>query len=171
MNCSRLALAVFLLLCAACVGQALYYFPRLPAEVACHFGAAGQPDAWCGKGEFLSFHLGTIAFLTAVFLGVGLALRKLPDEIINLPNKKYWLAPERRKRTMDGLRIRMLWMGSLTLVFMLDLVGQTFRVHLGQADRLNHAWASLGVYLAATAAWAVALHSKFRKMDSGLPSA
>ena len=116
-------------------------------------------------------HLGMLALLASLFFGVGLALRKLPAEYMNLPNKDYWLAPERRQRTMTDLGSRMLWLGSLTLVFLLDLAGQTFRVHLGQADRLNHAWASLGVYLAATAAWAVALHSKFRKMDSGPPHA
>jgi hypothetical protein len=171
MNHKRLALVVFLLLCAACVGQALYYYPRLPAEVARHFGAAGQPDAWCGKGQFLIFHLGTIAFLAGVFLGVGLVLRKLPAGFINLPNKEYWLAPERRQQTLDYLQPRFLWLGSLTMVFLLDAAGQTFQVHLGQAARLNHMWQGLGVFLAATATWGIALCAKFRKKDSGLPPA
>lgn len=167
MNQPRLALVVFLLLCAACVGQALYYFPRLPAEVACHFGAAGQPDAWCGKGQFLSCHLGMIAFLAAVFLGLGLVLRKLPAEYMNLPNKEYWLAPNQRPQTLDGLRSRLLWLGSLTWVLLLDMAGQTFQVHLGHAARLSHVWLSLGVYLAATAAWGIAMFMKFSRKDSG----
>lgn len=167
MNHKRLALVVFLLLCAACVGQALYVYPRLPTEVACHFGAAGRPDAWCGKGQFLSFHLGTIAFLAAVFFGVGLALHKIPAEYMNLPNKEYWLAPERREQTLDGLRSRMLWLGSFTWVLLLDMAGQTFHVHLGQAAQLSHMWLSLGVYVAATAAWAMAFHAQFNKKDSG----
>ena len=158
-----LPLMIFLLLVLVCLGQVLWHYPRLPAEVACHFNPAGQPDGWCGKGQFLRLQVGTISILAASFLGFGLALTRLPDALINMPNKKYWLAPERRQKTLDHLRNCLLWLGTLTMLYWFDLAGQTFQVHMGQTDRLNHVWLSLGLYLAAAAAWALAMVFKCRK--------
>ena len=109
MNSRTFPIALFLLLCVACLAHGLYYYPRLPAEVAHQFGASGQPDAWGSKEHFLVVYLVTVAVMAATFLGLGLAMPKIPNSAINLPNKEYWLAPERRRQTLDYMLPRLLW--------------------------------------------------------------
>jgi uncharacterized membrane protein len=169
MNNRKSAIVVFVLLCVACVVHALYYYPRLPAEVAHHFGASGQPDAWGSKMQFLMVYLVTVAVMAASFLGLGLAMPKIPNSIINLPNKDYWLAPERRQQTLDYMLPRLLWFGSITMVLLIDVFQQSFQVHLGEAIRLNHIWLSLGAYVAVITVWGIAIYSKFRKREFQQP--
>ena len=88
---------------------------------------------------------------------------KIPHSMINLPNKDYWLAPERRQPTLDSLLSRFLWFGSITIVLLMDIAQQSFQVHLGHATRLNHVWLSLGAYVAVSMAWCIAIYWKFRK--------
>lgn len=39
----------------------------------------------------------TVAIMAAAFLGLSLAMPKMPDWAVNFPNKDYWSAPERRQ--------------------------------------------------------------------------
>ncbi|MBL7076616.1 MAG: DUF1648 domain-containing protein [Kiritimatiellae bacterium] len=168
MNSRTFPIALFLLLCVACLAHGLYYYPRLPAEVAHHFGASGQPDAWGSKEHFLVVYLVTVAVMAATFLGLGLAMPKIPNSAINLPNKEYWLAPERRRQTLDYMLPRLLWLGSLTMVLLLDIFHQSFQVHLGKATSLPHVWYSMVAYLIATAVWCIAVYRRFGKRESQL---
>ena len=118
MNKRSSAIAVFVILCVICLAHAFYYYPRLPDQVAHHFGASGRPDAFGSKMHFLILYIVTIAITAAMFLGFGLALPKIPNSLINLPNKDYWLAPERRRQTLDYILPQMLWFGSLTLMLL-----------------------------------------------------
>ncbi len=165
MNNQKLAMGVFVLLYIVCVVHALSYYPGLPAQVAQHFGASGQPDVWGSKRQFLIMHLVTISFEAAIILVCGLAMAKIPSSLISLPNKEYWLAPERRKQTLAYMQARLLWFGSCFMIFFLDLAHQSFQVHLGKATKLNHIWLSLAMLLTVSAAWCVSIYMKFRKTE------
>jgi len=166
MNNQKTAIGVFVLLYIACVVHALCYYPFLPAQVAHHFGASGQPDAWGSKMQFLIMHVVTISFMAAIFLGCGIVLTKIPNSMINLPNKDYWLASERREQSLVYIQTRLLWLGSFLMMFLLDLAHQSFQVHLGTATKLNHAWFSVTLFLTFSAVWCVAIYMKFRKIES-----
>ena len=134
----HISLLVFIILLALCIAQAVYYYPLLPDRVASHFGASGQPDAWSGKETFVKIYLVVAAFMAVLFPGIGLMLRKAPASLINLPNKDYWLSPERSQETVDVLSRQFLWFGSGTLLLLLDIFHQSFKVHLGKAQALEH---------------------------------
>ena len=104
-----------------------------------------------------------LAVMVATFLGLGLAMGRIPDSMINLPNKDYWLAPERRQQSLDTIQSYLLWMGSLTIIFLTDVFHQSYQVGLGKATRLGHFWIGLAVYLALTAAWCAGLFMAFRR--------
>ncbi len=161
MTMQRSALVVFLVLCALCVAHALYFYPQLPDTVASHFGARGEPDNWSGKGTFLGLHLVVMVVTAVTFLGIAWGVPHMPDDMVNLPNKAYWLAPERRQETFGFLSGAFLWFGSATLLLLLDTAHQSFRVHLGRAPALQHAWLSLGLYVGFTALWCVGLAVRF----------
>ena len=111
-------------------------------------------------------YLVTVGVMAATFLGFGLLMPKIPNSAINLPNKNYWLAPERRQQTLDYVLPWFLWLGSLTMLLLLDIFQQSFQVHLGKATKLNHFWITMGAYLAITTVWSIAIYRKFSKKES-----
>jgi hypothetical protein len=69
--------------------------PSLPAVVASHFSAGGVADGFMPRDMY-------VLFMGAVSLGLPLAIgallsqmHRLPVSLINIPNRAYWLAPER----------------------------------------------------------------------------
>ena len=166
MRNKTLAILVFVLLCAVCIVHAFYYYPRLPEQVARHFGPSGQPDAWGSKLEFLIVYLSTVGVMAATFLILGMAIPRIPNWAINLPNKDYWLAPERRKKTLDHILPQLFWFGSITMIFLLDIFHQAFQVQLGKTKTLGHVWITMGFYLLAAAVWCVVTYRKFSKKSS-----
>ena len=154
---------LFIVLLVLCVGQSLYYYPLLPDRVASHFGASGQPDAWADKEILVKIYLGVVAFIAILFPGIGFLISKTPPSMINLPNKDYWLSPERRQDTMDTLSRQFLWFGSATLLLLLDIFHQSFKVHLGKAPTLEHAITTIVAYVAFSTLWSIGLIVKFMR--------
>jgi uncharacterized membrane protein len=158
----NISLIVFILLLLLCIGHAMYYYPLLPDRVASHFGASGRPDAWSSKESFVKIYLIVVAVIALLFPGIGLILRKTPTSMMNLPNKDYWLSPERKDETIAILYRQFLWFGSATLLLLLDIFHQSFRVHLGKAQALDHPIASIVVYVVFTTFWSIGLIMKFK---------
>lgn len=159
----RSSLVIFLGLGAACVGMSLYYYRRFPDTVASHFGANGLPDGWMSKPAFFAFYLAIVGLCTAMFLGIHFGLPRLPVSMINLPNKDYWLAPERRQQAFDFLRYYFLWFASAMMALLVDMLYQTAQVNLGHTQTLPHAWLSMGMFLCFSVIWIIGLVIKFRK--------
>jgi uncharacterized membrane protein len=159
---SKLAAAVFLAAAVACAGQALYFAPILPAQVASHFGPSGAPNSWMPKELFIKLNLGAAALLSLMFLLlIPLKFRSLDASRIRLPNKDYWMAPARRGETADFLREAMLWFGAATMFLMLDVFHQVYRFNLGLSKQLEHPLASLGAYVAFTVVWMSVFFRRF----------
>lgn len=160
---NRIAIVVFLLLSATCIVHGLYYYPRLPDVVASHFGAGGRPDAWSGKGTFIAVYLVSVSMNVIIFLGIVFGIQRMPDSMLNLPHKEYWLAEERRQETFQFFTQYFIWFGIATSLLLLDIFHQTFMVHLGNASSLKHPWLSMGLYLGFSFAWCIGLFLRFFK--------
>lgn len=158
----KISLIVFIVLLLLCITHAAYYYPLLPDRVASHFGASGRPDAWSGKWSFVKIYIIVVAFIAVLFPGIGLILRKIPASLINLPNRDYWLSLECRQETVVALSRQFLWFGSATLLLLLDMMHQTFSVHLGKAQALEHPWISIVAYVVFTTLWSIALIVKLK---------
>jgi len=163
----KIALAVFLVMCLLCIGQAVYYYPMLPESVASHFGISGKPDGWSSKSSFIMVPFIITGVITVVFLAVAFGLSKIPVSLINLPNKNYWLSPERKQASLDFFTGYFLWFGSATLVLLIDIFRQTFLVNTGSADALGHSVPALVVYFVFTALWIAGLYMKFGGKTGG----
>lgn len=161
----RLSLFAFLLVCALSVAQLVLAAQLLPERVPTHFGLQGSPDAFGSRATLLILNWTMLFFNAALFLGLPWLMERLPDDLINLPNKAHWLAPERRASTLASLSSHLRWMGSATQLLMMDLLSQTLAVATGEAGALPHSSASLGVYLAFTALWVVWLYNRFRRIN------
>ena len=73
--------------------------PQLPETVATHFDAAGRPNGWMPHAQHVRFLLSLGAGLPLFIIALFYSLRFSPASLINIPNREFWLAPERRAQT------------------------------------------------------------------------
>ena len=128
--------ALFLVILLAAVGQAIYAFPQMPGRMASHFAASGTANGWMTKEQFFAVY--AITFLPALFVEflVGRKISKTPDARINLPNKEYWLAPERRAATFTYFESFFAWYGCALLGLLVIVFGLAMRANLSTQPQL-----------------------------------
>jgi uncharacterized membrane protein len=127
--------AVLLLLAALAAFQLIHYYPQMPATMAVHFGASGEPNGWSGRLAFFIL-FGVIEALVVAFgLALPALIARTPSSFVNIPNRHYWFAPERREDTVSFLRIHILWIEAATLAFLMAIAQILFTVNAGGAER------------------------------------
>jgi uncharacterized membrane protein len=148
--------------------QTIYYYPRLPAVVAQHFGAQGNPNGWAPREFFFIFSWVLLLGLSAIFMFTPRLLRRLPVSLINLPNRKYWLAEERKDESLRFLGEEMQWMGVLTTAFIVLVLHLAIRANLNPEPRLeNTPFIVLLAVFALLMFWEIAtLYRRFPKVES-----
>jgi uncharacterized membrane protein len=138
----------------------------LPPVVASHFGSGGAANGFMGKGTYTAFMLAVVVAVPALIGFSGQLVRVLPLQLVNLPNKQYWLAPQRRAATLDSL-------SSLSVPFALALVVFLCFVHwlVVQANAVQPArlpegslLVGLAVFGVATVLWLVVLFRRFGRV-------
>ncbi|HEY1015398.1 MAG TPA: DUF1648 domain-containing protein [Herpetosiphonaceae bacterium] len=102
-------------LIGAALLQGLYFYPKLPDTIASHYSARGYANAWATRPVFFIGYGLVLGLMLALFAGLPPLFGRMPDWMINLPNKDYWLAPERRAQTMALFASQMRWFGVATL--------------------------------------------------------
>ena len=138
------------------------YYPMLPERVASHFGADGKADGWMTKSQFAIFYVGMTSFMTLLFLGIGKLIEVTPDELINLPNKEYWLAPARRAATLAAFSEEMAWFGVAIVGFLISVMHLSFQATLSGTNRLENTFYWLfGGFLVFVALWLTRLFRRF----------
>jgi uncharacterized membrane protein len=162
----KLSRAVFFGVIGLCLAQAWYYYPRLPERVASHFGPSGLPNAWMERNMFFGVYLGAVGLLALAFLGLASKFAAFEGSDMNLPNKEYWLARERRAETLEFMSAAFLRFGAGTLALMLEVFHQAFEFNVGRASALAHPVLSLAAYAVFTAAWVGAFFLRFSRMPS-----
>jgi uncharacterized membrane protein len=163
MNLRRLLWALPLVAAVHVAG----YYPYLPERMASHFGLGNLPDGWMSKDAFAAFYLGITVFMTALFGGIGALLRVTPVDMINLPNKDYWLAPERREATIAAMGQLMEKMAIATNFLLIAIHQLVIQANLSDPVRLSNAsWLLLVGYLGYTAVWTTALIKRFARPAS-----
>lgn len=141
----RVSRWVFLGLLLALVVQALLYYPQLPERMASHFNAGGHPNGWQSRTGYFSVQAFVVAVVTAAFAVLPAWIQRLPARLINLPNKDYWLAPERRAETMARVSAALTWFGCAVLTFILLVTRLVVRFNLGLEPELQASALSLAL--------------------------
>ena len=163
----RSAILVFLILCACSVWHALHYYAALPAMIPRDSFEAGPSDALTSKVTLLQIYLIAVAGTAFCFPGLGLLITRMKVSRINLPNKEYWLAPERKQRSLDFMVAYTAWFGSATLLFLMRIFHGCFRAVLGEGMRpdppLPTAIATGVLYGAFILFWCILPLIRFRK--------
>lgn len=135
MPATRLPRSIFIAILAAGVMQCVHDFPLLPDRMASHFGASGMPNGWMTKSQF--FVLYALLTIPVVILEFWLPRRIVNNpKRLNLPNKEYWLAPERRAATFGYLEAFFAWYGCAFLLLEIFAMGLAMRANFSDPVQL-----------------------------------
>jgi len=139
----------------------------MPDRIATHFAADGTPNGFMTRSAYLIV-MGAVAVgIPALILySLRRAMRRaLGSDSINIPNRAYWLAPERRDASVAWLvgHAARLAAGVSVFAFILHLVLK--RTNQLVPPRLDPATAMalLALSLCGVLAWAVGLVRHFRR--------
>lgn len=154
--------ALILALVVLFFGQLIYYYPQLPERIASHFGASGEPDGWMSKNAFYAFEIGLFAFISGLFFCISYFIPRMPRALVNLPNKDYWLAPERRDETVRIFREKMETFQIPLLALFISINQLAIRANLNRENLSNASWLVLGAFLLYTIVWCFGLNKKFK---------
>jgi len=155
--------ALFLIACAALI-FIMRTTGELPVILASHFDAGGRATAFMRRADYLHLILGLgigaplalVALLTAVY-------SRASD--MKLPNRDYWLAPERIGRTRDFLVVHGIWFGSLLISMVCYVHWLELQANRQQPAHLpdNLVYGGLILFFLITAGWSAGLLLAFRR--------
>jgi serine/threonine-protein kinase len=137
----------------------VFTWPQLPERVATHFGAGGEADGWMSRsGGVLGLYLSAIG-VAGLVVGIMYAMRFFPRNTMNVPNRDYWFAPERRDESFAFLLRHGLWFGCLQVAFAAGLYWLIVQANLSTQPQLDSRLmgAPTVAFLTGTAAWIVTL--------------
>ena len=135
-----------LALLAAC-GAAFVWITSLglPGVVASHFGGGGSANGFLSRGTYVGVMLLLVAVAPALLgalthFGLGSVNTR-----INLPNREYWLTPERRAETISYLQRHLENVGTTLIVFLCYVHWLVVRANTLQPPRLSTSAIIVGV--------------------------
>lgn len=140
--------------------------PWLPEQV-------GDPGKTMNRSGFVALMVAMSVYVPLqCTVGVAWLLRRLPPTLINLPNKDFWLAPERRESTLQMLGDHMRWLGLLLLLLLAGVYYRALQqAQAGWPQVPAGGWLlGAGTLAVAMLAWIAALHVRLQKTDL-LPAA
>ena len=140
-----------------------YYYSLLPASMASHFNGAGEPDSWMQKDVFLVLEgiLGCVLLLE--FLALPWLVERMPDRLINLPNKAYWLSPEHRSRAFAIFRTYFQWFAIALLTLLIFVSHLVFLANITRTDLDKKIWLFLAGYFVFVVIWLVKFILAFKR--------
>lgn len=139
----------------------------LPEVVASHFDASGAANGSTPRATYVGMMLLFVALLPLVLALVGRLVAVLPIHLVNLPNREFWLAPERKAATLKSVSALFIVLALLSCAFLCLVFWLTVRANAVQPAHLSTGamTAALGVFVVATLAWMLVLWRRFKRVD------
>lgn len=163
----RLPYIVFLLLGIVLLVDLGLTTLSLAEPVATHFDGAGHPNGWMTRSTYAIFMAAFGIGLPLLIMGL---LRVVPirsSKRIKIPNRSYWLAPERRAETLQFLNWHMAWLANLMVFFVIAIHHLVLLANAARPVMLPHAplFFVIGCFLAGMAVWMALLYYRFRRQS------
>jgi uncharacterized membrane protein len=140
----------------------------LPAVVASHFGLSGQANGFMPREAYVWFMVALIAALPVLIVYLPNRLIMGASDKINLPNRDYWLAPERRQETIEYMCRVSFRFGYLLVGFLAYVHWLVVRANSVVPPDLSSGWlvGGLVMFVAATCATVLAIFRRFGRVPS-----
>jgi len=136
MSSKAIPRSLFFVIALMAIAQCIHDFPLLPDRMASHFAASGTPNGWMTKPQF--FFVFAIVLLPALFVEFWLhrKIANTPEARLNLPNKEFWVAPERRAKTFAYFENFFAWYGCAFLFVVVSAMSLAMRANFDSPPRL-----------------------------------
>jgi uncharacterized membrane protein len=166
MQDARLPRLLFAVLAA---GAAIYfssYYAQMPEVVASHFNGRGVPNGWQTKSAFFGLFVAVSVLAAVVGFGIPRIIASLPPQLINLPNKRYWLAPEHLAETLEFLNAYFAWFGCAVFVIMILTFDYAIQSNLHPDNRpdVSRMWYILAGFLGFMIVWMIRIFTRFGRV-------
>ena len=137
----------------------------MPPVLATHFGGRGAPNGWQTQSQFFVLEIVLLGVCLLLAFGIPRLIGVLPISLVNVPNKEYWLAPERREEALAFFRAQFAWFGCGFLAFLMVVNQLVFDANQTQPRRLNGGAfvVALVAFLAFVGIWTVRLIVRFAR--------
>ncbi|MEO8353307.1 MAG: DUF1648 domain-containing protein [Chthoniobacteraceae bacterium] len=134
-----------------------------PVRLATHFDADGEPNDWMTRGGYRAFILGFGFGVPALMVALFWIIAKLGGRGLNVPNKDYWLAPERRESALAFIRRHGVWIACIQVGFFAALHHLTLAANALEPPRLPapELIAIVACFLGGTGLWVIVLLRRF----------
>lgn len=137
----------------------------LQALVASHFSASGIVNGFMSREDYLLMMTGITIGMPLLLALIAASARILPARFINLPQREYWLAPERRDRTIDTFVRMSMLLAHLLAAFLCFIHWLVVRANSMQPPQFPDTQFMIGgaLFLLALLAWLVRFFTAFRR--------
>ena len=135
----------------------------LPPMVASHFDGAGFPTAHMTRAFYTKFVFAMgVGFPIAIVALLSLVYSKASD--MKLPNRDYWLAPERIAQTRALLVSHGVWFGCLMVAMVCYMYWLVMTAHRSVPPHLSNqlVMGGLLVFMGIAIGWVIGLLRAFR---------
>jgi uncharacterized membrane protein len=136
MSGPRIPTVLFFAIVLAAIAQCVHDFPLLPDRLASHFAASGIPNGWMTKSQFFITYAFMLVPALVVEFWVSHRIANKSDASLRLPNKEYWLAPERRAETFAYFDSFFAWYGCAFLSVVVFAMGFAMRANFDTPPQL-----------------------------------
>jgi hypothetical protein len=162
-HCSALVLVAVV----ACVAAAFVYISSasFPDVGATHFDARGQANVMMSRGVYRGYMALLVIVVPLLIAGLPVLVSRRWPMLLNIPNREYWLAPERSTATLASLSART----ALLAVAMIVLIGfvhvLVMRANAGDQPELDQRLLliGLGSFILFILGWIASLYARFRR--------
>lgn len=163
---TRLPTSIFVFLVVVGALRAHFYASQIPDVLASHFAQGGRANGWQSKPAFFVTELIVVIISTVIAFGVPRLLEALPISLVNIQNKDYWFAPERRENTIAFFGASFAWFGCAVLAFLLFVNELVFRANLAFPHQLDTKTfvTALFCFLAFVVIWVIRLILHFSRV-------
>jgi hypothetical protein len=132
----RGAALAFALAYLASVGSVVATLGALPDPVASSFGAGGRAQGFMSRTAYGALFVGLAVGLPALLAGALAWLPRRHPRLANIPNRDFWLAPERRAGVLARLERTGFLLGGGAAVFLAVVHALVLRANAHDPPRL-----------------------------------
>lgn len=164
-NSSWTGVAVVAVLSAGAFAYVFVSSASLPDIAATHFNVRGEPNALASRNSYRAFMAILIVGIPLLIAGLPAVFARRWPQLLNIPHREHWMAPDRVEETLSSLRTRTALLATATiglqcLVHRLVLSANAAdRPELDQQTLL----VGLGLFAVFLIGWIVSLYRRFRR--------
>jgi hypothetical protein len=128
------------------------------------FRRCGESNGWSSRGAFFCLYAGLTIVIIFKFRILPSLLHQFPDLLINVPNREYWLASERRQEAFSLITDCLLLYGNGTLIFIVAIVQLVFQANLKDMLRMSAEamWCLVIIYVVFTLVCTININHRFK---------